>query len=108
ILGLLDVPTSGRYRFEGADVGLASDRLRSRLRARRIGFVFQSFHLLGRTTALENVEMPTQYLGARPAAAVIRCAPPPCWNGWGWAIGCAIIPASFPEASSSGSRSHGR
>lgn len=72
ILGLLDVPTSGRYRFEGADVGLASDRLRSRLRARRIGFVFQSFHLLPRTTALENVEMPTQYLGSKPAAAVIR------------------------------------
>jgi len=72
ILGLLDVPSRGRYRLEGADVGAASDRERSRLRARRIGFVFQSFHLLPRTTALENVEVPTRYLGARPPQAAVR------------------------------------
>jgi len=69
ILGLLDRPTSGSYYLEGRDVsGFDRDR-RAELRNRKIGFVFQNFSLLPRTTALENVELPLLYngLGHRPA-----------------------------------------
>ena len=64
ILGCLDTPTSGAYLFGGDDVSRYSDRQRSRVRNTRIGFVFQSFNLLPRTTALENVEMPMVYSGS--------------------------------------------
>jgi putative ABC transport system ATP-binding protein len=61
ILGLLDHPTSGRYFLEGEDVsGFDRDR-RALLRNRKIGFVFQNFNLLARTSALENVELPLLY-----------------------------------------------
>ena len=63
ILGLLDRPTSGKYLLEGEDVsGFDRDR-RAALRNRLIGFVFQSFNLLPRTSALENVELPLMYGG---------------------------------------------
>lgn len=62
LLGCLDQPTRGQYLLEGRDVARTGDRLRSRLRARYIGFIFQAFHLLPRTTALENVETPSLYL----------------------------------------------
>jgi putative ABC transport system ATP-binding protein len=55
VLGLLDRPTSGRYRFDGVDVGELSDGGRTALRGRGIGFVFQTFHLLAYRTVLENV-----------------------------------------------------
>ncbi len=61
ILGLLDRPDSGTFRFEGADVGTLSPDELAELRNERIGFVFQSFHLLPKTTALENVELPLIY-----------------------------------------------
>ena len=61
ILGCLDTPTSGTYRLAGEDVSRLPDRQRSRLRGLRIGFVFQSFNLLPRTTASENVEIPMVY-----------------------------------------------
>ena len=61
IVGCLDVPTSGSYRFLGVDVGGLSRDQRARLRRRYLGFVFQQFHLLPRTTALENVELPLLY-----------------------------------------------
>jgi putative ABC transport system ATP-binding protein len=61
ILGCLDVPTSGSYRLAGEDVSRCTDRELSRVRARRIGFIFQSFNLLPGTTALENVELPMIY-----------------------------------------------
>ena len=63
ILGLLDRPTCGQYFLEGQDVsGMDRDR-RAELRNRKIGFVFQNFSLLPRTTALENVELPLLYNG---------------------------------------------
>jgi len=65
ILGCLDTPTSGVYRLAGEDVSAYTDQERSHLRCRRIGFIFQSFNLLPRTTALENVEVPALYGGGR-------------------------------------------
>jgi len=61
ILGCLDTPTSGIYRLDGTDVSRFTDEQRSHVRNRSIGFVFQSFNLLPRTTALENVELPALY-----------------------------------------------
>jgi putative ABC transport system ATP-binding protein len=65
ILGCLDVPTSGTYQLGGEDVSRYSDRELSRVRARRIGFIFQSFNLLPGTTARENVELPMIYGAGR-------------------------------------------
>lgn len=65
ILGCLDQPTSGIYRLEGEDVSGYDDRRLSRIRNARIGFIFQSFNLLPRTTALENVEVPMVYRDGR-------------------------------------------
>jgi len=61
VLGLLDEPTGGRYAFEGQEVSRLTAAERARFRNKRIGFVFQAFHLLARTTALENVELPLVY-----------------------------------------------
>ncbi len=61
ILGCLDKPTSGRYLLEGTDVSSLQKRDLALIRNRRIGFVFQGFNLLARTTALENTELPTLY-----------------------------------------------
>lgn len=65
ILGCLDVPTSGVYRLRGQDVARLSQSRLARIRGRQIGFVFQSFELLGRTTALKNVELPLIYTRTR-------------------------------------------
>jgi putative ABC transport system ATP-binding protein len=67
ILGCLDLPTEGEYRLAGEEVeAMAPDQLAS-IRNRRIGFVFQQFNLLPRTSALENVELPLVYGGIKPA-----------------------------------------
>jgi putative ABC transport system ATP-binding protein len=65
ILGCLDVPSSGAYMFKGVDVGALSRKQRARLRRYYLGFVFQGFNLLARTSALENVELPLIYRGTK-------------------------------------------
>jgi len=61
LLGCLDKPSSGAYRLDGEDVSTHTDSQLSRIRNAKIGFIFQSFNLLPRTTALENVELPMVY-----------------------------------------------
>ncbi len=63
IIGCLDVPSVGEYLFEGVDVGKLSRDQRALLRRHYIGFIFQGFNLLGKTSALENVELPLLYRG---------------------------------------------
>lgn len=65
ILGCLDVPTDGVFRFRGVEVQKLDRDQRSLLRRRYLGFVFQGFNLLARTTALENVELPLLYRGEK-------------------------------------------
>ncbi|MFG1603647.1 ABC transporter ATP-binding protein [Actinoplanes sp. NPDC049265] len=65
ILGALDVPTSGTYRLDGVDVSRLADRQLALARNRLIGFVFQAFNLIPRTTALANVELPLAYAGIK-------------------------------------------
>jgi putative ABC transport system ATP-binding protein len=72
ILGLLDRPDAGAYELAGEDVSDLGDTRRAELRNRRIGFVFQSFNLLPRTSALENVAAPLLYRGIRRAARLAQ------------------------------------
>lgn len=62
ILGLMDKPTAGKYLFEGEDTGALDDDQLAELRSEKIGFIFQSYNLLERTTVLENVLLPATYL----------------------------------------------
>jgi ABC-type lipoprotein export system ATPase subunit len=74
LLGLLDRPTSGLYEFDATDVSRLSERRRTALRARSIGFVFQAFHLLPGRTSLENVVLGEIYGGWRRAGRLRRAA----------------------------------
>ncbi|HRY44348.1 MAG TPA: ABC transporter ATP-binding protein [Thermoanaerobaculia bacterium] len=74
LLGGLDRPTAGSYRFEGREVASLPDDDLSRLRRERIGFVFQSFHLVPRMTALENVALPLLLAGVSPKDRTARAA----------------------------------
>jgi putative ABC transport system ATP-binding protein len=66
IIGCLDLPSAGTYLFDGVDVGGLSRQQRALLRRSFLGFVFQGYNLLNRTSALENVELPLVYRGLRP------------------------------------------
>jgi putative ABC transport system ATP-binding protein len=72
ILGCLDRPTSGQYVLDGSDVSRMSKDQLAEVRNKKIGFVFQGFNLLARTTALDNVELPLLYSGERMRAAERR------------------------------------
>jgi putative ABC transport system ATP-binding protein len=72
ILGCLDRPSRGRYHLDGQDVSTLSRDERADIRNRKIGFVFQGFNLLARTSALENVELPMLYLGIKSAERLQR------------------------------------
>ncbi|ODU31774.1 MAG: macrolide ABC transporter ATP-binding protein [Thiobacillus sp. SCN 62-729] len=67
VVGLLDRPDSGRYELDGSDVTDLSETERARVRREKIGFVFQSFHLVPRLTAAENIELPLMLEGIVPA-----------------------------------------
>ena len=67
ILGLLDTPTDGKYTLNGQPVANLSAAERARMRNREIGFIFQSFNLIGDLTVYENVELPLTYRGMKPA-----------------------------------------
>src|SRR5262245_32673886 len=67
ILGLLDTPTTGEYKLDGQSVAALSPKGRAQARNRQIGFIFQSFNLLGDLTVLENVALPLTYRGMSTA-----------------------------------------
>jgi putative ABC transport system ATP-binding protein len=107
IVGCLDRPTTGRYALDGVDVSGLDRDARAEIRNEKIGFVFQSFNLLARTSALENVELPLIYSSdsrfreGRTRRRASACA------SWDWPAARTTSRASSPEASS-GSRSRGR
>jgi putative ABC transport system ATP-binding protein len=68
ILGLLDRPTDGRYLLDGRDTTTLDEREQAQVRGQKVGFVFQSFHLVPRLTAFENIELPLLLAGVAPAA----------------------------------------
>ncbi|MDE2126385.1 MAG: ABC transporter ATP-binding protein [Armatimonadetes bacterium] len=74
IIGCLDRPSHGSYQLDGIEVSALSDNDLAEIRSRKIGFVFQTFHLLPRTTAQRNVELPLLYSGARNRQQVARHA----------------------------------
>ncbi len=109
ILGCLDRPTSGSYILDGKDVSRMSKDELALVRNRKIGFVFQGFNLLSRTTALDNVELPLLYNGAakmktaeRHKRACSRSRPS------GSASAVTTFRTSCPAGSSSASRSRAR
>ncbi len=74
LLGLLDRPDAGTYHLEGRDVTTLSPDEQARVRSERIGFVFQSFHLVPRLTAAENIALPMTLAGIAPAERIQRVA----------------------------------
>src|SRR3989339_197669 len=72
VIGLLDRPDSGRYELDGSDVTALSETEQARVRREKIGFVFQSFHLVPRLTAAQNIELPLILEGLAPAERKLR------------------------------------
>ena len=84
ILGCLDHPSSGKFWLDGQEMSELSPNQRAMVRTTKIGFVFQSFNLLPRTSATQNVIMPLDYNPRRPASADAKKWPHPCWNALDW------------------------
>jgi putative ABC transport system ATP-binding protein len=105
LLGCLDTPSAGRYVLDGADISSMNADALARIRNEKIGFVFQTFNLLPRTTALENIELPLLYSGV-PSSA--RRARGRSSTRWGWPTARITTPRSSPAGSSSGSPSPAR
>lgn len=96
IIGALDRPTEGEYFLRGRNVGETGDKELSMIRNQEIGFVFQTYNLIPRTTALENVELPMLYGKVKRQNAVPGQRS--FWNWWGWERGCFISRRNYPEA----------
>ena len=96
ILGCLDVPSRGQFFLGGIDVRTLDEAALSRIRSRKIGFVFQSFNLIPRTTALANVELPLLYAGVKPRERRARA------NEALAAVGLAARTSHFPNEMSGG------
>lgn len=94
ILGCLDRPTSGQYLLDGIDVSQQSNDALSDIRNQKIGFVFQAFNLIPRTSALNNVELPMIYARYRPKR--VCSGPQHCWKRWGWASGWITCQTNYP------------
>ncbi len=97
ILGCLDLPTCGEYFLDGEPVSSLTDDQLASIRNRKVGFVFQSFNLLSRASALSNVELPLRY--ARIKRRDLN-APGPPWRKLAWGDRVIITPWSFRVVSS--------
>ena len=101
ILGLLDTPSKGEYTLNGRPVADLPPSERARVRNREIGFIFQSFNLIGDLSVFENVELPLTYRGMRPSGS---SAPKPRSSASAWRTARSTCRASSPAVSSSASR----
>lgn len=99
ILGCLDRPTSGSYKLDGEEVATLSDDELAFVRNKRIGFVFQSFNLLPKLTAQDNVALPMVYAGVPKRNA--KSGPPIFWIRWGSVNGSTIYRRNYPVVSAS-------
>jgi putative ABC transport system ATP-binding protein len=99
IIGCLDRPTSGSYRFDDREISSITGDELAKIRNRKIGFVFQTFNLLPRFTALKNVEVPLIYSGVPSRLRKERALR--CSGRWGLRTACITSPPNFPVVSSS-------
>lgn len=105
LIGCLDVPTSGSYLLGGRDVTTCNNKQLAEVRNKELGFVFQSFNLLPKLTALENVALPLLYGGVKKAERLERAGPR--WRQWGFRRVEHRPDPAVPADSASGWPSHG-
>ncbi len=106
MIGCLDSPTAGEYWLSGHRVSELPDDELARIRNKEIGFVFQTFNLLPRATALHNVELPLVYAGIGAKARMAQAQE--ALTKWAWPTACTIGPTSSRAASASAWPSPGR